>query len=113
MAALAEEEADAAADEPDAAAAEVALPAAEVAEEAPEVALPAAPPVAVPVLDAVAEPEDEADEEDEPEPLSTAEALAMPQTTDRQAVMPTRSLGWLSTQLPIHALQMKEGMVWS
>lgn len=40
-------------------------------------------------------------------------AFLSPQVTERQPVRPSRSLGWLSTQLAIHWAQMKDGMVWS
>ena len=56
-------------------------------------------------------------EEDAPEDVAVVDsplvAFSEPQVTDLQPVMPSRSLGWLSTQLVIHCSQTKDGMVWS
>ena len=69
---------------------------------------PPAPPEAVPVGVC---------EEDAPEDVAVVDsplvAFSEPQVTDLQPVMPSRSLGWLSTQLVIHCSQTKDGMVWS
>ena len=51
---------------------------------------------------------DELLEEDRPE-----EAFWLPQTMERQAVMPSRSFGWALTQSSMYCAQTKEGMVWS
>lgn len=44
---------------------------------------------------------------------SAMEAFLSPHSTERQAVMPSRSSGWASTQAEIHWWQTNEGMVWS
>lgn len=49
-----------------------------------------------------------ADAEGDP---ALADAFLLPHVTDRHAVMPLRSLGWLSTQLVIHCSQTKYGIV--
>lgn len=44
--------------------------------------------------------------------LSVAsDAFADPQMTERQAVIPAKSLGWLSTQSATHSAQMSDGRV--
>jgi hypothetical protein len=101
-----EDVADAAPPDPEAVAEADPLPDA-LAEEAVAEAPPAPPALPLALLDAVAEAEAE-DELERPEL-----ALAEPQTTDWQAVMPVRSFGCASTQSAFHCAQTKEGMVWS
>lgn len=61
------------------------------------------------VLEAVAELE-AAEVEEVERPLL---AFLSPQVTDKQPVWPSRSSGWLRTQLVRHCSQTKDGMVWS
>ena len=59
----------------------------------------------------VAEAELDAEDEAEPEVASSVEFF-MPHTSDWHAVWPSRSLGWLATQLMIHCSHSKNGTVW-
>ena len=71
------------------------------------------PPLLPLVADAVAAALDADAEPDGELPVEpTADAFFSPQVTDKQAVWPSRSLGWAATQSVLHCWHTKDGMVW-
>lgn len=79
------------------------------AEVAEPLAAPAVVEAAALLLEAAEEVVDEAALLEEL--LRALEALAEPQVTDWQAVMPSKSLGWALVQSARHCSQMREGRV--